>query len=491
MMDFLRSILPKQGLYFAVEKGEKGFIHTACYTLDELANKLAEIDARERDTYFACASYERESYTDETGKTRQRTAENALRTRSVWFDLDVGPDKAAKGKGYATVKEAWDALRAFCEKYILPVPTVVLSGGGIHGYWLLSEDIAKEKWLVVAHKLKALMKVGPSPLLADPARTADIASILRPVGTTNRKPERKGAKVTLVYKGEPSAFAEFSDAIDAAHRQHCQASLAEIPAHSQGREPRVTGLGTEMVVPPLETVRQALKALDPDMERGKWWPCIAALGSDYGEQGRALAREWSSGALRGSPSAKYDAVDFEKQFTDAVARKNLPGPKVSVASILYMARDAGWAGGPAAAAGSIVAAGPNWLNEMNEEYSWIEAESQIFRLAYGKFIAKSDFLNNFANKSVPVETAQGSKLVNKGKAWLEHGKRREHRRIVMRPGEPEVTSDNCLNTWSGFAVEAEAGDIAPFLRVLVRLVPDKADLLNMSGISAHETIQVT
>lgn len=484
MKEFLTSVLPQQGIYYAVEKGNKGFIHTSCHTVDELASKLSEIDARERDTYFACASYAQESYTDQTGRTRQRTAENALLTRCLWFDLDVGPDKAAKGKGYATVKEAWDALRAFCEKYILPVPTVVLSGGGIHGYWSLSEDITKEKWLVVAHKLKALMKVGPSPLLADPARTTDIASILRPVGTTNRKPERKGAKVTLVYKGEPSAFAEFSDAIDDAHRQHCYASLGEVPAHLQGREPRVTGLGTEMV-PPLETVRQALKALDPDMERGKWWPCIAALGSDYGEQGRALARDWSSGALRGSPSAKYDAVDFEKQYTDAVARKNLPGPKVSVASILYTARDAGWMGVSDTAPDGTVTAGPNWLNEMNAEYAWIEEQAKIYRIAHRDFIRKPDFLDLFANKPVTVWTPKGERSVNRGKAWLEHPLRREHRRVVMCPGEPPITRDGNLNTWSGFTVKPEMGDIDPFLRLLIRLVPDKNEYLFILRWLAH------
>lgn len=490
MKDFLSTIMPGKGIYFAVEKGEKGFIHTACNTLDELTNKLTETNGSGRDAYFACASYERARYTDEKGKTRQRTAENAMLARSFWCDIDVGTDKAANGVGYATVKEAAEALRAFAGKYGLPHPMCVHSGGGIHSYWPLDEDIDKERWLSVAYKLKTLMKAASCPLLADPSRTADIASILRPVGTTNWKPERKGAQVKLAYKVEPTPFVEFRDKVEAALRAGGGQALSvhrtqEIPTYLQGREARVTGLGTELLVPPLETVRQALKPLDPDMERSKWWPCLAALASGYGEDGRTLAREWSSGALRGSPSFKYDAVDFDKQFTDALARMDLPGPKMAVASILYMAREAGWVGGCTAAAEGTIAAGPNWLSDMNEEYAFIEGNARIYRIAHRDFIHKPDFLTALANKSVVIETVQGPKRVNKAKAWLESEHRREHRSIVMRPGEPRVTHDNCLNTWSGFSVEPEEGDIAPFLKLLVRLAPDKIDHMHILHWLAH------
>lgn len=476
MKDFLNSILPKRGVYFAVEKA---FKHTPCHTVEELADKLIEIDTRGRDAYFACASYARESYRDETGKTRQRTAENAKSARSFWCDIDVGADKDARGEGYATVKDAWEALRAFCEAHTLSVPTIVLSGGGVHGYWPIKEDINKEQWLVIARKLKALMKSGPSPLLADPSRTADIASILRPVGTTNWKPERNGAKVKLVYTAEPSSLVEFKDAIEDALRavggQTAPVPGAgEIPLHLEGRKARVS-LGTVVEVPPLETVRQALKTLDPDMERARWWPILAAVASGYGDEGRTIARDWSSGALRGSPSTRYNEMDFEKQFTDAIARKDLPGAKVSVASILYMAREAGWPGVSGTAADSAVTAGPDWLNEMNTQYAWIEEQAKIYRIVHRDFIRKQDFLDLFANKPVMVWTPKGERSVNRGKAWIEHPLRREHRRVVMCPGEPLVTRDGNLNTWGGFTVKPEMGDIDPFLRLLIRHVPDKSE----------------
>ena len=482
MKDFLKSILPEQGLYFAVEKIERGFIHTACHTVDELAGKLAEIDARGRDAYHACASYARESYKDEAGKTRQRTAGNAKCARSFWCDIDVGADKATKGEGYATVKDAWKALRAFCEAHTLSVPTIVDSGGGIHTYWPLTEDIDKEQWLVVARKLKDLMKSGPSPLLADPSRTADNASILRPVGTTNRKPERKGAKVRLVYTGEPTPFAEFSAKVDAAlHAAGGQALPApgagEIPAHLQGREARVS-LGTVVEPPPLETVRQALKTLDPDMRRHLWWPVLAALASDYGEEGRGLAREWSSGTLRGNPSLKHKDMEFEKQFNDALERKDLPIKKKGTRSIL---REAGWVG----VYGTGGATETDWLNEMNAQYAWIDAPPSIYRIEHRDFIRNQDFLVLFANKPVTVQTAKGERSVNGGKVWLEHPLRREHRRVVMCPGEPPVTPDSDLNTWGGFAVKPEAGSIDPFLGLLARLVPDKKERIFILRWLAH------
>ena len=40
------------------------------------------------------------------------------------------------------------------------------------------------------------------------------------------------------------------------------------------------------------------------------------------------------------------------------------------------------------------------------------------------------------------------------------------------PGEPQVTTDNCLNVWTGFAVEPLKGDVTPFGVLLRRLVPD-------------------
>jgi hypothetical protein len=68
----------------------------------------------------------------------------------------------------------------------LAPPTLrVDSGGGLHVYWVLDEPIARKVWQSIARKFSALAK--QHGLLADPARTADIASVLRIPGTWNYK----------------------------------------------------------------------------------------------------------------------------------------------------------------------------------------------------------------------------------------------------------------------------------------------------------------
>ena len=344
MNEFLSSVLPSRGVYFAVYKGEGGFVHCPCQTVDELAARLADIDNRRKDAYFACSSYLQESYTDQSGKVRRRTSENAAFARSFWLDIDCGEDKAIGGVGYTTVKQATKALLAFCLACSVPKPTTVVSGGGLHCYWVLTDEIRKDMWLPIAGMLKELTVSCPAQLLADPARTSDIASILRPVETTNWKPVREGAKVLLVHKMAPIGFYLFKNAVEKAHRLHCSSDqpAAQVTEHSS----QLRNLGTDILnVPPLNELSEQLSHINPDLPRGEWWPIVAAIADAYGENGRILAREWSSGGLRAEKSQKFELKEFEKQYADALNRKDHAGKKTTVATIRYMARQAGWKDG--------------------------------------------------------------------------------------------------------------------------------------------------
>jgi len=126
----------------------------------------------------------------EFGSVESRKADNVVSVRGFWLDIDCGEDKAAAGKGYATVELAWDALDQFCTQIGIPLPThVVLSGGGLHCHWVLTESLDAAAWKAVAKQFKRLTEV--FNLLADPSRTADIASVMRLPGTWNYKYERK------------------------------------------------------------------------------------------------------------------------------------------------------------------------------------------------------------------------------------------------------------------------------------------------------------
>jgi hypothetical protein len=137
-----------------------------------MAEELAARDRRGESVYHACAVYH-----DETS----RKAFNAKAMNAFWLDIDCGDGKARKGAGYETKAEAQEALSQFCADCGLPEPMIVDSGGGLHVYWILDEEILASDWKPVAEKLKKLCSF--SGFKADPNRTADAASILRPVGT--------------------------------------------------------------------------------------------------------------------------------------------------------------------------------------------------------------------------------------------------------------------------------------------------------------------
>jgi hypothetical protein len=123
------------------------------------------------DAYFALASFQDAS---------SRKAENASYLRSFFLDLDCGT-----GKPYADQAAAAQALKIFLVATLLPEPYIVNSGGGLHVYWPLTEDVPAEDWRVHAKALKQLCT--QHNLHADPAVTADCARILRIPDTNNYK----------------------------------------------------------------------------------------------------------------------------------------------------------------------------------------------------------------------------------------------------------------------------------------------------------------
>ena len=185
--DFFRLVLPANGVYYAIEQRTRGMKHIPCHSVENLAAEVAKIDAKGGTAYFACAAYKQD--TAPSDKTKYRIEDNQRAAKSFWLDIDVSPEKAAKGDGYETKEEAGAALAAFCRAHAIPYPLVVGSGGGLHCYWPLHEEIDVLTWKKIAGNLKQLCAAhdGSCGLRADPTRTADFSSILRPVGTTNRK----------------------------------------------------------------------------------------------------------------------------------------------------------------------------------------------------------------------------------------------------------------------------------------------------------------
>ncbi|WP_423025236.1 DUF927 domain-containing protein [Undibacterium sp. Ji42W] len=195
---------PTGGSYAVVVRAGAMPRHIYCKDLTELANKVISVDRHPEDltAYFALATYREPFVMGINGKGEEvkqwRVNKNRMDVKSFWVDLDCGEEKAADGKGYKDKKEAVAALLEFCKTVALPMPLVVSSGRGIHAYWPLTEAISFTEWEATATKFKML--AAQEKLLADPTRTADAASILRPVGTHNKKAAPLEVKVLLTHK---------------------------------------------------------------------------------------------------------------------------------------------------------------------------------------------------------------------------------------------------------------------------------------------------
>ena len=218
-LEFLRTILPEHGIHYLTlftkelnPKTNKPYTYHKHYlSLEDMADAIPywENNPKFVATYHACASYLKPYIeVEKDGETRKkyRVEENWDRAKSFWIDIDCGQKKHDAGQGYLTKTDGVVAIATFAKKVGLPRPMIVDSGNGIHAYWPLTKDISHTKWIMVAKWLKSCL--AHESVLADSSRTADFASILRPVGSANRKGDAKDVKVKATCEPiEPGAFA--------------------------------------------------------------------------------------------------------------------------------------------------------------------------------------------------------------------------------------------------------------------------------------------
>ena len=198
MTDFLNSVLPTQGVYCTVGIRAGAVKQSFQATIDDVEAVGSGMDSQGVDAYFALATFN-----DDSG----RKVDNASFLRSFFLDLDCGT-----GKPYADQAAAAQALSIFIADTKLPSPTLVNSGGGLHVYWPLTEDVAAQEWVRHAKRLKRLC--AQQKLFADSAVTADAARILRIPGTHNFKNETS-RPVQIIALGTPVVLADFLEHLPA------------------------------------------------------------------------------------------------------------------------------------------------------------------------------------------------------------------------------------------------------------------------------------
>ena len=199
-MDFLTRLLPSTGLYCSARTHTgSGFIHVLHPSLTEALSHARAMDAAGHTMYLAQATFSMEAYQNwqynnslPTGHSKAdrktiRTQKLAVALRSFFVDIDCGPEKFARDpeKSYPTQMEATRDLRRFCQEASFPFPALVSSGHGLYAHWLIDQDVPAAQWKTLADVFKQVLAA--YSFKQDPSRTADSASVLRPVGVHNRK----------------------------------------------------------------------------------------------------------------------------------------------------------------------------------------------------------------------------------------------------------------------------------------------------------------
>ncbi len=171
---FYEKALPTQGVYCVtgIDPATGATRNRFTETFDGIFELIEDFNKRKQNTYVAVSTF----------KGYSRKAKDAQYCRSLFIDLDVGEEKAAENKGYINADAALVALDEFIAESGLPEPVRVSSGRGVHAYWLLDEQVPTEAYLPIAQLFKEYCT---SKLFCDPAVMADMARVMRCVGSLN------------------------------------------------------------------------------------------------------------------------------------------------------------------------------------------------------------------------------------------------------------------------------------------------------------------
>ena len=160
--------------------------HESFINVGALSQRITDLDSQSCEVYQAMASFHHAHDTRMDNDTDWgRKALNVAYLGAFWLDIDVDP---AKDGTYRSIEDAHSALDAFCTESGLQPNWIVRSGAGLHVYWVLDEDVPRDRWQTSARNFKLAVK--SSKLLTDQSRTSDVSSVMRPVGTVSKKRNR-------------------------------------------------------------------------------------------------------------------------------------------------------------------------------------------------------------------------------------------------------------------------------------------------------------
>lgn len=299
-LTFFKTILPAEGFKVLAEfEGGKLKRHHFFDTHEAAAKAALSLDAAGKTVYHACATFK-------TAENRKQ--DNAGWMKSFWIDADVDPENPEK---YPSQKAAVLDIARACKELELPLPLIVKSGAGIHGYWVLSDVVDSFRWRLAAERLKG--SLDRIAFRQDRTRTADAASVLRPVGTTWRKlsPPRS---VEACSNGVPLSAEELVSRIERGAARVGAANASDVPAIG-GVEYDDLGSAAARTYAPSSAHRIVLScptlshvaASRGDVEEPLWRAMLGLVKHTI--EGESLAHDWSKGYAGYSAKETQDKLD--------------------------------------------------------------------------------------------------------------------------------------------------------------------------------------
>lgn len=253
---FLRLIWPSTGFYCIAHPFKPAgsavtvYTHKVFATISEAVTHVHEMQ-HTADTYFAVLSLREERVWDPDktdyktgtkGAWATRLQSNMAASKCSFFDLDVGADPSK----YPTQRDALAALLKFLSDTLLPMPTLVSSGGGVHVYWHYDVEMPAAEWRDLAFNMRQLAEA--TGLRVDPTRTIDTSSVLRVPDTYNWKDRSNPRPVKVLQEGVVTPVDTFRRLVsDALIKHGVQAQTAPVksiaPAVSELGEQRFNDFG--------------------------------------------------------------------------------------------------------------------------------------------------------------------------------------------------------------------------------------------------------
>ena len=208
-IEFIKTVLAPEDNYLLWLARRSGATWNENYTTAEACVKAAlEHDkAKDVTVYMAIGSFaDNIGPHKNTGKDYvQRQAHQATKFKTLAVDLDVDPDNPKK---YSSQREAVKALLLACKKIGLPEPLIVLSGNGVHAYWIFTESIIADLWEKMSLSLRAAMEANGVKL--DVSKVHERTMVLRPVGTHHKKDPDNWKEVHTINESKPRSPIEYA-----------------------------------------------------------------------------------------------------------------------------------------------------------------------------------------------------------------------------------------------------------------------------------------